>query len=430
MAEHDNLRDNIGQAIADAVVGVLPPTNQQAAWDASQIKQPDWGHVMAAFVEGAREARSNPDAVEADFQRAADGYTKRVFEVIDPVSERALRTGDFKAPDTQAAAQVGRDDVCTLASSWLSKLERLRHLTPRDIGETWEDQYAELVKSVEAVADALARPAQAAEPVAEVFDAPGFTGASRGLRWLTNDRPAVGTKLYAAPQPAAPQAAAPARYRDLIALAEALESERQPDSRHYVNRAALALRAVATAEVIAQRSPLASQAAGAAEHACRHPGFNPYAGDTCSACAAAPAAQPAPAGDAVALAAWRDHFEWWCNDVDNEARHDVDWDDHLAEVIFEAGFRAALTHRQADTTGDALTVAFTPEEVSALYLCLLHDRKRPAYGWMEAPLVAVEKQLKPLNAAISDRAFQAVDDAFWGRASITKAGQADTGSGK
>lgn len=63
-----------------------------AQWDASQIKQPGWHHVMAAFRDGAREARINPDATDDDFGRAADGYTKRVFEEVDPVSETALRT--------------------------------------------------------------------------------------------------------------------------------------------------------------------------------------------------------------------------------------------------------------------------------------------------------------------------------------------------
>lgn len=68
-----------------------------APWDASQIKQPGWQHVEAAFVEGAREARANPEADEAMFSRAADGYTKRVFEEVDPISEAALRTGSWKA---------------------------------------------------------------------------------------------------------------------------------------------------------------------------------------------------------------------------------------------------------------------------------------------------------------------------------------------
>ena len=60
-------------------------------FDAANIKQPGWDHVFAAFVEGAREARANSEATDHDFKRAADGYTKRVFEEIDPESERALR---------------------------------------------------------------------------------------------------------------------------------------------------------------------------------------------------------------------------------------------------------------------------------------------------------------------------------------------------
>jgi hypothetical protein len=66
-------------------------------WDASQIKQPGWHHVEGAFIAGAKEARMNPDVPEAIFARAADGYTKQVFEDVDPESERRLRTGDFAA---------------------------------------------------------------------------------------------------------------------------------------------------------------------------------------------------------------------------------------------------------------------------------------------------------------------------------------------
>lgn len=69
-------------------------------WDASHIKQPGWHHVEAAFIEGAREARANPEADEAMFRRAADGYTKRVFEEVDPTSEAALRTESWRDPDT------------------------------------------------------------------------------------------------------------------------------------------------------------------------------------------------------------------------------------------------------------------------------------------------------------------------------------------
>jgi hypothetical protein len=70
----------------------------EGPWDASQIKQPGWDHVQQAFIDGAREARTNPDATDEDFGRASDGYTKRVFEEVDPVSEAALRTESWKAP--------------------------------------------------------------------------------------------------------------------------------------------------------------------------------------------------------------------------------------------------------------------------------------------------------------------------------------------
>jgi hypothetical protein len=68
------------------------------AWDASQVKQPGWNHVQQAFIDGAREARTNPTATEDDFGRASDGYTKRVFEEVDPASEAALRTESWKTP--------------------------------------------------------------------------------------------------------------------------------------------------------------------------------------------------------------------------------------------------------------------------------------------------------------------------------------------
>ena len=76
--------------------------NTPGAWDASQIKQPGWQHVEAAFIEGAREARANPEADEAMFRRAADGYTKRVFEEVDPVSEAALRTESWRTRGVDA----------------------------------------------------------------------------------------------------------------------------------------------------------------------------------------------------------------------------------------------------------------------------------------------------------------------------------------
>jgi hypothetical protein len=95
------------------------------SWDASQIKQPGWDHVFAAFVAGANEAQANPDATGHDFTRAADGYTKRVFEEVDPVSEAALRTeswrthggypdggvpDQYSGPAVPCGVRVGRGD--------------------------------------------------------------------------------------------------------------------------------------------------------------------------------------------------------------------------------------------------------------------------------------------------------------------------------
>jgi hypothetical protein len=61
----------------------------------TDFKQPHWGHVQQAFLDGAREARMNPEAGEYDFRRAADGYTKRLFEEVDPENERRLRLNDW-----------------------------------------------------------------------------------------------------------------------------------------------------------------------------------------------------------------------------------------------------------------------------------------------------------------------------------------------
>ena len=57
--------------------------------------QPHWGHLGQAFIDGAREARMNPEADDDLFVRAADGYTKRLFEELDPVSEELLRTNHW-----------------------------------------------------------------------------------------------------------------------------------------------------------------------------------------------------------------------------------------------------------------------------------------------------------------------------------------------
>jgi NTP pyrophosphatase (non-canonical NTP hydrolase) len=81
---------------------VIAASTPPAAWDASMIKQPDWGHVQEGFYRGALESRANPDAMDADFRRAADAYTKLIFERVDPESERRLREGDFALPIAEA----------------------------------------------------------------------------------------------------------------------------------------------------------------------------------------------------------------------------------------------------------------------------------------------------------------------------------------
>lgn len=63
------------------------------------FKQPGWHHVGQAFIDGAREAKANPTCHDDDIVRAADGYTKRVFEEVDPVSEEKLRKNDFDFED-------------------------------------------------------------------------------------------------------------------------------------------------------------------------------------------------------------------------------------------------------------------------------------------------------------------------------------------
>lgn len=81
-------------------------------WDASQIKQPGWNHVQQAFIDGAREAQGNPTATDAHFCLASDGYTKRVFEELDPVSEAALRTESWmplSSPSAVVAPPPGID---------------------------------------------------------------------------------------------------------------------------------------------------------------------------------------------------------------------------------------------------------------------------------------------------------------------------------
>lgn len=60
-----------------------------------------------------------------------------------------------------------------------------------------------------------------------------------------------------------------------------------------------------------------------------------------------------------------------------------------------------------------VTCSLTHEQISALYLHLLR-RPRPEFGWMEAPLVAIESALMPVHGAIHDRGFNAMNRQFFG----------------
>jgi hypothetical protein len=95
--DEDGTEVAVSRQAADAAATIIEELARGVpAWDASQIKQPGWNHVQQAFIDGAREARVSPEATEEDFGRASDGYTKRVFEEVDPASEEALRTGSWK----------------------------------------------------------------------------------------------------------------------------------------------------------------------------------------------------------------------------------------------------------------------------------------------------------------------------------------------
>lgn len=112
----------IVKLVEAANAGVLAP-------DANLIPQPHWGHLWTAFVEGAKEARANPDAQERDFSRAADGYCKRVLSDMEDCAGAVPQIGpsgsdweavggfryDRHAGWQQVAAEHANDpDVTTL----------------------------------------------------------------------------------------------------------------------------------------------------------------------------------------------------------------------------------------------------------------------------------------------------------------------------
>ncbi|WP_310627501.1 hypothetical protein [Limnohabitans sp.] len=85
------------QAATKEPIYTKPPAAQTAIpnKELGHFVQPHWGHVGQAFIDGAREARANPRATDDDVNRAADGYTKRLFEELDPESEQLLRANAY-----------------------------------------------------------------------------------------------------------------------------------------------------------------------------------------------------------------------------------------------------------------------------------------------------------------------------------------------
>jgi hypothetical protein len=71
-------------------------------------------------------------------------------------------------------------------------------------------------------------------------------------------------------------------------------------------------------------------------------------------------------------------------------------------------------------------VELTAEQVQALYLTLFHGRiggkespgTRPAFGWIEQPLVDIELALAPLHLYLHDGQFNAMNRAFFGDARL------------
>lgn len=67
----------------------------------------------------------------------------------------------------------------------------------------------------------------------------------------------------------------------------------------------------------------------------------------------------------------------------------------------------------ADERAARVSLSLTHEQVSALYVHLVH-RNRSEFGWIESPLIAIEEALKPAHNAIHDRGFNAMSRQFFG----------------
>lgn len=78
------------RAVADVRIAEANACYRATPAQADDFKQPNWGHVQQAFLDGAREAQANPEAGDDVFRRAADGYTKRIFAEVDPEGDKLL----------------------------------------------------------------------------------------------------------------------------------------------------------------------------------------------------------------------------------------------------------------------------------------------------------------------------------------------------
>jgi len=108
-----------------------------------------------------------------------------------------------------------------------------------------------------------------------------------------------------------------------------------------------------------------------------------------------------------------------CRLHDSEVR-EAAWNAWISAKVANA--RAALVQPAAEVPSEPFTLKLSHEQVQSLYLTLSHARfggkerpeTRPAFGWMEQPLVDIEKALEPLHSAIHDRQFNAMNRQFFG----------------
>lgn len=152
---------------------------------------------------------------------------------------------------------------------------------------------------------------------------------------------------------------------------------------------------------------------------------------------AARLATPPAAATSTPCASGEGEYHAWAGDIDAEATlrravsvmedvlTDIEgWEDKaLAEAVTESrrdvlamadGIALAAATQAPAVPAGCVRVVMTFEQVQALYLTLMRDRPRPAFGWMEEPLVAIEAALKPVHGAIHDRQFNSMNRQFFG----------------